>query len=193
MVVLSCLPGDAFPNPQKHSAVPGLPSNNFFLHVTQYSSKIFLTWGRYSSSWPSNQRTHPLLTSRARNHFSSCAAKLVAYLVKSQILSRQQVKIRSLLVKKMSNPLNNKRALDSITLKYPKGSETEGKREILTSHPKTCMSQFLIGSHMSWRQGLFYVIFNGKCWKTSRPTWHIWKHKTNRTNPINKLQQSLGK
>lgn len=70
----------------------------------------------------------------------------------------------------MSNPLNNKRVLDNITSKYPKDSETEGKREILISHPKICMSQFLIESRMPWRQGLFDVIFNVEGWKTSRPT-----------------------
>lgn len=55
------------------------------------------------------------------------------------------------------------------------------------------MSQFLIESHMFWSLGLSYVIFNVKDWQTSRPTWQIWKRKTNRTKPINKLQQPLGK
>jgi len=84
----------------------------------------------------------------------------------------------------MSSPPNCKRALENNPPKYLKGSETEGKRDTVTSHPKTFMLQFLIESHVSWRQGLFYVIFNVKCWQTSRPTGHIWKHKTNRTNPI---------
>lgn len=73
---------------------------------------------------------------RARNHFFSQAAKLVAYLVESQILSSQYVKIWNLLVKEMSSPPNGKRALDNITWKYPKGSETEGKRDIVNTPSK---------------------------------------------------------
>lgn len=96
----------------------------------------------------------------------------------------------------MPSPPNWKTDFDHIIWKYFNGSEADGKRKTVTSYQKKkkpCMSQFLIESHMFWSLGLSYVIFNVKDWQTSRPTWQIWKRKTNRTKPINKLQQPLGK
>lgn len=64
---------------------------------------------------PSYQMTHVFVMDRGCNNFFSHSAKLVSYLEESQILPRQHVKIRDLLVKKMSVSPNGKRTLDNIT------------------------------------------------------------------------------
>ncbi|PKU38871.1 hypothetical protein llap_10824 [Limosa lapponica baueri] len=70
---------------------------------------------RRETQIPRKDRTHLFLMDRVLNHFFSHPARLLAYLVESQILSSQYVKNCDLLVKEISNPPNGKRALENIT------------------------------------------------------------------------------